>query len=107
MKNAILAIFTFAYLGAFDLETSIEREDFARQTHAIPDHTQENEKLLNQILNYIKNHYHGFNIIVYVNEGIITLKGMVKSDEDKDSIENEVKGFAGVHKVQNELQVKK
>lgn len=39
------------------------------------------------------------------NDGKITLRGMVSSDQEKRSIENRVKGIQGVTSVDNELQI--
>lgn len=107
MKNAILALFTFAYLGAVDVETSKERDNFGKQGHVVADQAHENEWLVDRVLDHLKKHYHGFNVNVYVNEGEVTLKGTVRSAEDKQTIETEVKGMTGVTEVKNELEIKK
>lgn len=45
------------------------------------------------------------NIKVTANNGTVTLRGPVSSDNLKDQIENRIKNIAGVKKVDNQLQV--
>jgi hypothetical protein len=64
-----------------------------------------NAQLLNSIQDYIKNSYREYNINIHIQDGVVTLQGLVKSDSDKKSIENAVMQFDGVKKVENKLQV--
>jgi osmotically-inducible protein OsmY len=98
-KNLLfLLCFSFAYLGAasFDSQASVKSEERI-----------ENGKLLNQILSRIKERFQSFNVNVFVEEGVVTLRGTVQSKEDKSTMESEVQNMTGVKKVINELKVKK
>ena len=47
------------------------------------------------------------NLKVSTTKGKVTLKGTVKSEDDKSAIESKAKGTAGVQSVDNQLIVKK
>jgi len=65
-----------------------------------------NPDLLNQIQDYIKGRFRRYNVNIKVAGDAVTLTGTVSSDHDKQSIENEIRRFPGVNKVDNQLQVK-
>lgn len=95
MKKVILSLLclSFSYLGG---ESPISTEQ-----------SNENVRLLNEVLSTIKGHYNHFNVNVYVENGEVTLKGTVHSTEDKRQIEQDVQKLGGVKKIKNELDVVK
>jgi osmotically-inducible protein OsmY len=98
MKKIILLFcISFAYLGA----------DFDIQGAASSEESNDNMRLVNKVLDRIKERYNGFNVNVYAENGEVTLRGTVKSNDDKNAIENEVKNIGGVKKVRNVLEVRK
>ena len=48
---------------------------------------------------------YGHNVKVIAQNGMVTLKGPVKSDEEKQAIENKAAQIAGADKVTSEIQV--
>ena len=49
---------------------------------------------------------HAHNVKVIVRDGMVTLKGPVKSEDEKNAIGSKASDTAGADKVQNELTVK-
>lgn len=48
----------------------------------------------------------GKNIKIITIDGVVTLRGVVDSPDEKNTIENHAKEATGVHKVDNQLEVK-
>lgn len=63
------------------------------------------DQLMEEIQRVIKNSYKTFNINIGISDGIVTLSGLVGSEEDKKNIESDVSRFQGVKKVENKLEV--
>ncbi len=82
-----------------DIQVNINRED------STMGEGNQNAHLLNNIQNYIKSSYREYNISIHIQDGVVTLQGVVKSDSDKKNIESAVMQFDGVKKVENNLQV--
>lgn len=60
---------------------------------------------LNEVQTAIKNAYKNYNINISIMDGVITLTGMVKSENDKQNIEKTIENINGVKGVNNRLEV--
>lgn len=101
MRYMILALLTVTHLGA------IEGDIRTQPRNAKQEEVNDNVRLVNEVISRIKGRFNHYNVNVYAEDGIVTLRGTVGSSDDKRSIENEVQHIGGVTKVKNELQVKK
>lgn len=87
-----------------DVQVNINQEG-ATTTEGMDMNMEANHPLLDKIQNYIKSSYKEFNINIHIKDGVVTLQGVVRSENDKKNIENAISKFEGVKKVDNKLQV--
>lgn len=89
-----------------DMQVNIYQEGDSRsQTSNGTEDNSKNAMLLHKIQSAIKSSYKEYNINIHLREGVVTLQGVVRSDNDKMNIENEVLKIEGIKKVNNQLQV--
>lgn len=97
-------------------EESVETET---EIHAETEKTQEETESLQSssvqvedtqisrtIQDHLKTSFKNYNFNYTIKDGIVTLKGVVNSTQDKDAIEKDFKSIPGVKKVNNSLQVR-
>lgn len=65
------------------------------------------QRLLNEINNLLKSSYSGYNFNIHIRDGVVTLKGSVKSNSDMIDIQNAILRINGVKSVNNQLSVSK
>lgn len=65
-----------------------------------------NDLLIRDVRDKLRGSYKNYNINIHVMDGVVTLTGTVKTLQDKDKIEKDIKKIDGVKKVDNQLQVK-
>lgn len=62
-------------------------------------------QILGEIQDNLRSSYKNYNINVHIERGIVTISGVVFSDQDKQSIERDVRSVSGVKKVDNKIRI--
>lgn len=103
LSSPLLATPNYYYITD-NSSTRTEQNNYGNQP-GNNDENVSNEQLLNQIQYTLKGSFKNYNLNINVEDGVVTLSGVVNSDSDKSSLESKVKNIRGVRKVNNQLQV--
>lgn len=90
--------------GTPDIRMNIEHSGATKQQYsATGGGTAEDQRILNDIGEALKSSYSRFNLNIYIDNGVVTIKGVVKSTNDILDIQNTILRIRGVKSVHNQL----
>lgn len=93
------------HLGDVRINVNQEGQDTQDKGKEESAQNDANVRLLSAVKSAIQQSYHHYNINVHLSNGVVTLSGVVGSDQDKKAIEKDIQKINGVKKVENRLQV--
>ncbi len=90
--------------GSADLHVDIKKDTSTSQEF-IPGNvgTPSDQRILNEINDLLRRYYSGYNINIHINNGVVTVKGVVRSSNDILDIQNSLLRIDGVKSVDNQL----
>ena len=114
MKKTAFIIANILFLSLFaensQVQVNVFRDPSTEQFQKFPashEAGDSNQKLLTAIEDALQASHRKFMINIRISEGIVTLKGFVNSQQDKQDVENIVANVPGVKKVDSQLEVRK
>lgn len=65
-----------------------------------------NERILRHIQEELQSHYQNYSINLRIYDGVVTLTGIVDSEQDRQTILSHVRQLNGVKRVQDQLELR-